>query len=889
MKDIFIAGSVTASDLVRQRNCHEYLVNKRLRICQSEEAFFYKHYVDLLINGEAGRLEELFNNFKREWYSMPAAYESARRKEEALAQRLFSYFDRRGLVRVEAGRTVCLDFNGGLDWAGIRFTQIKDEVLLAKDGDGKLRAIKIVRSMPYSMRVRREDNKPVNAPELIAMKAALISEYPDIICELWSVKASQDKADKLASDPGVVECAFNGFETKGALIQKLFDVLAFEGHKDCDACRFRKYCHIDVCEQTAAASSDTEKGAAASMRPALRLTDGQKDVVEHEDGPMVVVAVPGAGKTACLVERCVRLVENGVEPRHILLVSFTKKACQELKDRLCARLGSREIPNVMTLNAFGNDILLRNAALLGKRVKLATETDCKELIESVLSRHPAIPGISYDGLYLKYGLISTLYRWFLEIDKQGEDVFRGNHKGLAADTINAVLSVYSDYKEDYDRHSYISYDDQISLVNELFEKNNKLPQMMSRLYRYIMIDEYQDVNEAQAQMVDAIAKCHNNIIVVGDDDQSIYGWRGGSNKFMLNFAERYPDAVKIVLSDNFRSTKQILSACSGLIKANNGRRFEKTFVAHRDGKNPPCVFKNFNREQLPVIIGQANRAGFKNGDIAIIARKNKTLAEIADVLKSCDIACTSPRDYLVDDPVFTAIKDILTLTYRGKDDLALYRLLVMLGQKKEDLVRSVGYSSLFQQLEDCGLLYELSYTADADAAWQAFDENAEAVSELDRGYVLPCLKAGKIIYRAIKCTESRRVTAIKMIASIVYGTDMSQSPAITDLLDMADERGIVDLRELLDLMERMERFADEQQIEYGVNEDTVNILTAHSSKGKEYPFVLVYGLEDYDGDEESIRLLFVAMSRARNSLFLTEGPLMVSKLFPMLKEGMMIR
>lgn len=891
--NLFNAQRLSLKEVREMMSCKESLLNKRLNLSSADRDrhYFYKSYVSLLrhlsLSGIADYKTELCKHFdlyfKEEWYPFRVAYDAAKEKEEKLAIRFFDFFISRGFKILETNMPFSFDFSR-IDWINIRFSKISDKADFVVDDNGTIRVIKVVRSMPYSSRARKDENKPINAPELIGLKAGFIEKYPNCSVELWSICSSADKGMDLTDKFSFVSENFTGYNSKAALIGKLFESMSIVvAQKNCSDCIYSKFCAI----QSKLRVEDERTAQTTSKDIELRFTEVQEQVNNHVNGPMCVIAVPGAGKTACLVERCVRMIKNeNIAARNILLLSFTKKACSELVSRLQNRLGD-DIPKVLTLNSFGNDILIKNAGLLGHRAKLASDTTCKALIEQIFDSLPRIKGVSYEGMYSKYGIISSLFSWFKEIDLIGENAFIENHGNKDVENIIAAHKIY---KDSYAAKNYISYDDQIKLALDLLNRFPKVSAMMSKIYRYIMVDEYQDVNEEQALLIDTIAKHHNNLVVVGDDDQSIYGWRGSSNKFMLNFAERFDNTKTVTMSDNFRSTEQILSTCQLLISKNNGNRFEKTFVSHRTGINPPCVMRNFVKSHLPGVILQAEKAGFKRGDIAIIGRKNKTLSDISDDLAASGIASTSPKDYLVSDALFLAIKDVLTLAYKSVEDISLYRLLTLNGVPKHFLFNDNEYydRTLYEQLLDTDMIFSLEPSVAADASWNNFIPSTSDYLQMEYGNIIK--QAGAHIYNAIKVAALRRITsALPKIAAAIFGNGTENHPALLELINLADERGIADTHALLDFMNDMEKFSDEDRVSYSVNDNTVNLLTAHDSKGKEFPLVIVYGLEDYDDDEESTRLLFVAMSRAKKSLFVTEGPYATSKLLPYIKERMIVR
>ena len=888
----FNAHSISPREIVKQRGCSNYLINKRAYLMseETEKLFFYKKWLsEIKLSAMAKKdisslnVNAVFDNyFKRSWYEIPQAYITDYEKNLVYAERFISYFQERNL-KVLAVDVPCEIETGCLEWQNVQFNKIADTCdFVAHDpADGKIHVIKVVKSMDYSMKARKQTNKPVNAPELILLKASFIEKYPDCVCELWSIKSSQDSGTNIDTSfkSNVVLCDFNGFDTKEALKLFMFDVMAMSASKSsCENCIYSSYCSINSYREEISAETDKEKSKVLSY------TEEQMELIEHVDGPMKVLAIPGAGKTAALVARCKRLVEKGVDAKNILLVSFTKKACTELSERLRAVLGNN-IPKVLTLNSFGNEILVNNRVLMGKRYKLASEVDGKNLIKELMPSQVQISGVSYDGLYSKYGLISSLYTYFLEIEKVGKESFKEKYEEKK--DIDGIFSFYDSYRAEYQRRNWISYDDQIKISLNLLKEHPKISKKISSQYKYIMVDEYQDVNKEQADLVDTIAMHHQNLVVVGDDDQSIYGWRGGSNEFLINFEERFPTAKALKFCDNFRSTDKILSACQQLIGKNEGCRIAKTFIPHKMGDNKPCLFKNFSADAIPNIIRMANKAGFKNGDIGIIARKNKGVELISDTLNSAGIDTISPRDLLINDALYVSIRDVLSLAYNGIEDIPLYRLLRNLGAEQRAMVKISKYKgySLYEQLVSERYIYSLSGDEYEDFSPVEPDTN----NVLD-GLMFPVRNAGFKLYNALNQCQSRKVKeTIPAIAEALFGESAKKHSSLLALLDQAEERGIADTMKLLEFLNAAIMFSSTDGVDYNVSENRVNIMTAHASKGKEFPFVLVYGIEEFDEDEESTRLLFVAMSRAKKSLFLTEGPAGYAKLLPHIQHNIMVR
>lgn len=887
----FSAGYLTGKEIVKQRSCRKYLIHKRakLRSKVTDKLFFYKKWLSLIKSRrgdvDTDALSEIFETeFKAEWFDVPQGFETSREKEFLMAERFLNAFKEKKFQILGTDVPCEIKSSKPFLWQDVSFDTIRDTCdFIAKDGEGRIHLIKVVHSMDYSMRARTAVNKPINCPELVIMKAAFINEYPDAVCEMWSVK-SKDDTGLFVSDSfkkNIVSCSFEGFETKEALTLFLYDVMALEPEcSNCDSCIYREICQISDVRK-----DNVEEEVKAQVK-AMNFTSEQEELIEHVDGPMSVIAIPGAGKTAALVERCKRLIEKGVDARNILLLSFTKKAVEELRERLHLHLG-KNIPKVLTLNSFGSDILSNNWGMVGSRLKLASDTDCMGLIEELMPTQNNISGVSYDGIATKFGLVPTLYSYFKEIKEFGESAFI--EKYAEKKDVENILSFYNAYEAEYASRHLMSYDDQISMALNLLKGNEKLARMMSKIYRYIMVDEYQDVNSEQAELIDVIAKHHNNIVVVGDDDQSIYGWRGGSNRFLIDFPERYPAARTVVFCNNFRSTDKILTACQTLINKNNGSRIEKMFIPHRNGTNAPCLFKNFTPEAVPGVIIRANKAGFKNGEIAVICRKNKVVELVSRALEKQGIKSISPRDFLIDDPIWNGIRDVLSIASSEEekvDDFRLYRLLRILGVGPRSMVKIDTYKdcSLYEQLVGAHYMKSLF-----DGSYEGYAEEIPDPESIGDMLMVPVLNAGHKIYLAIKEVKaSRRMSeVIPKISNILFG--VSKHPAITALLEQADERGIADTFKLLTFMESCKRYSSTDGVDYATSDECVNVMTAHASKGKEFSFVLVFGVEEFDEDEESTRLLFVAMSRAKKSLFLTEGPSGYSVLVPALKKDVQVR
>lgn len=405
---------------------------------------------------------------------------------------------------------------------GGTFTELTDSVDFIYTLNGKATAVKIVNGEnKTSPRPRNLANLPKNKLELALTYLGLaVEETDDITVEEWYLTSKKDEPKKnffaeFNAKPGE-NIASASYTSKKEAKEILKNCLLTCEQRDCESCR-----HSAVCYKASAKmnlETKLAKDAVAAQPKEPRFTEAQKKVVAHGEGPMCVVAVPGAGKTTSLVHRLKRLLESGVSADEILFISFTKKAAGEIKERVEALLpeGS-EVPNIFTFNAFGYRLLKENKSLIGRQLCLASETDIKRMVEECLPFVPQIEGFSYKGARLERGIIPTAATWMQDIMQNGEEQFREKN---AKRDVDGILRLYQRYLKLFKDCGFITFDEQISLALKLLKEHPEVAKQLADKYRYIMVDEYQDTNGEQAELIYTIARHHNNLVVVGDDDQS---------------------------------------------------------------------------------------------------------------------------------------------------------------------------------------------------------------------------------------------------------------------------------------------------------------------------------------------------------------------------------
>ncbi|HEX8943726.1 MAG TPA: UvrD-helicase domain-containing protein [Gemmatimonadaceae bacterium] len=609
------------------------------------------------------------------------------------------------------------------------------------------------------------------------------------------------------------------------------------------------------------------------------LNPAQREAVLHVDGPLLVLAGAGSGKTRVLTTRIARLIDvEGVDPRHILAVTFTNKAAGEMRERVGRLLGSD--PGGMwvgTFHAIGARMLRASAHLVGRTpaFTIYDQDDSLSVIKRIMERHQ-IPAKQFTPRAIQSAVS----------DAKNALVTPTEYERLAMDPFaKAVVPVYRSLGEALQLANAVDFDDLLVLpVRMLQQHPEKLSSYRSR-FKYILVDEYQDTNRAQYEFIKLLGGEHGNVCVVGDDDQSIYGWRGADIRNILDFSKDFPDATVVRLEENYRSTPPILELANAVISANTAR-MGKTLRPTRSGGDPVTVVRSLDeRDEADFVVGEvmARRSGSSSlslNDVAVLYRTNAQSRAMEESL----------RRHAVNYRLIGAVR---FYDRREIRDLMAYLKLVANPADDEALRRAIGVpkrglgETTIEQLADASRERGVPIFEGAQRS-----EIVESLRPAARTALAEFVRM--ILALRERATEAAVDELLReLVESIRYGDYLrAEGPESAERLDnvrelitgaaelVADELGEVGLRPLDHFLQRATLVAEVDAL--GTDADAVSLMTLHNAKGLEFPVVFITGLEDglfplakaYDDPallEEERRLFYVGITRAERKLYVTHA------------------
>ena len=616
------------------------------------------------------------------------------------------------------------------------------------------------------------------------------------------------------------------------------------------------------------------------------LTDDQRAAVSHVDGPLLVIAGPGSGKTRVITRRVARLVALGIPAWQILALTFTNKAAGEMKKRVESMLPP-DVPGrrglvVSTFHAFCAMFLRRHAVECG--------VDPDFVIYDADDQRAAMKGALVEaGLDAKNFQPAAVHSKISNAKNQLVDAatFRDNAADFAA---RQVAKAYEAYEKILERNKALDFDDLLMRVALSLERNEELRRIASHRYRYVLIDEYQDTNRAQFAIARYIAGEHRNICVVGDPDQSIYRWRGADIRNILEFEESFEGAVTVALGENFRSTEHVVAAADALIRHNKRRKAKPLYTGLGQGEPIRIVRasdEHAEADEVSKAIVSANAAGLPWREIAVLYRMNSLSRVVEDALRRRQVPYRIVRGTAFYER--KEVKDLmayLRLTANVSDDVACARIVNV-------PARGIGDSSL-ARIERAAferkvsLLAALRFARDAGVADRTAKKMDEFAGMLARWRGL--LETGQPDALAAFVEMVLEESGLRDFADGTDGDDLDQRRAnLDEVVNAAGDFELPDdpsgaaptlLRALQGFLQSVALAADSDA--YDSESGAVTLMTLHAAKGLEFEFVAMVGCEEgllphmraREGDddiEEERRLCFVGMTRAKRQLLMTHA------------------
>ena len=605
------------------------------------------------------------------------------------------------------------------------------------------------------------------------------------------------------------------------------------------------------------------------------LNEEQKKGVLATEGPVLILAGAGSGKTRVLTHRVAYLIQKGISPYNIMAITFTNKAAGEMRERIdnMVEFGSEAIW-VATFHSSCVRILRRFADHIGYKTNFVIydADDSKTLMKHVLKKLEIDEKRYSPKMFLN--AISNAKNELMDPETflQGAmGDFNEEKKG----------QVYREYQEQLRSNNAFDFDDLIMKTVELFKRDGEVLKYYQEKFHYVMVDEYQDTNTAQFELVRLLSGGRRNLCVVGDDDQSIYKFRGANIYNILNFEMHYPDATVIKLEQNYRSTKKILAAANDVIRNNNGRK-EKTLWTEND-EGEPISLRQFESafEEAEFVVDDIERKARKNefsfGQSAVLYRTNAQ----SRLLEECFIRENVPYRIVGGVNFYSRkeIKDVLAYLKtidNAVDDIAVQRIINV-------PKRSIGQTTVNKAVmyaDSCGISF---YDAICDA--ENIPGIGSAANKL-KGFVLliqsfqSFLREGKTVPELVKevIEQTGYVNELRL-----EGTDEAKG-RIENIEELVSKAATYqnDAEEptLSGFLEEVALVADIDTLDTSL--ERVTLMTLHSAKGLEFPNVYITGMEDglFPNEmcmmdesemEEERRLCYVGITRAKEHLNLTSS------------------
>ena len=638
------------------------------------------------------------------------------------------------------------------------------------------------------------------------------------------------------------------------------------------------------------------------------LNDKQKEAAIHMNGPLLIVAGAGAGKTKTITHRIVNLIKEGVSPDRILAVTFTNKAAKEMRERVVAEIkknsngvGEQDsLPFVSTFHSLGVYIIKENARILGltKYFTILDEGDANNMIKEIL-KELGIDPKQYEPRKIK-NIISR---------EKGKFVHLSNYEENAINPLSRIVAqVWNLYEKKKMKENALDFDDLLLKATKLLQENLEIRKFYQNKWEYIHIDEYQDTNEVQYLMSKLLSENNKNIVVVGDADQNIYSWRGANLKNILNFEKDYPNAKIIMLEENYRSTKNILEAANVVIKKNVYRPDKNLFTNNETGEKIGLyealdeadeadfvatkileILDNFPDAKFSQVLGSPGPQPRPDHSKTFIEKTTESaniLSSVA-VLYRANFQSRVLEEAMLKYNVPYQVLGIKFFERKEIKDTLAYLRAALNPQSLSDIkriinfpARGIGKVTLAKIFANDIENLPIKMRVKINNFYETLEEIKKRIQSDKASQVIKfVVKKSGIEHELGNGTEEEmeRLENIKELATLALKYDnLEQGKGIEKLLEdasLASDQDSLIINHGKDVPTKVE---DPRLSKVG----TVKLMTVHAAKGLEFKYVFIVGLEDglfpyqrhgendIDSEEER-RLFYVALTRARNKLFLS--------------------
>jgi DNA helicase-2/ATP-dependent DNA helicase PcrA len=599
------------------------------------------------------------------------------------------------------------------------------------------------------------------------------------------------------------------------------------------------------------------------------LNKKQEEAVETLDGPLLIVAGAGAGKTKTITHRILNLIKSGVQPSKILAITFTNKAAKEMRERVFHLIESdktlnipisfTERPFISTFHALGVHIIKENSAVLGipRHFTILDRGDSKRIIKDALEE------LNYDTKQYEPGsILNAISR------QKGDGITLNSYRNNSKDFFQKLVAqVWERYEAVISKEKSLDFDDLLLKTAILLRTNPEIRKHYSSVWNYIHIDEYQDTNKVQYEIATLLAEDHRNICVVGDVDQNIYSWRGADITNLLNFEKEYPETKVILLEENYRSTQTILSAANNVIKKNLLRKEKNLFTKNTEGEKIELLISYTEQEEAR-IVAERSRELIENGtdprEIAVLYRANFQSRVIEEAFLNKNIP------YQVLGTKFFERKEV-------KDVISFIKASLN-RESTSDLVRivnvpprGIGKATILKVVtgQESTLGPSLKHKV------SVFLNLLEQIKSVAKNQTPSTLI--KFIIRE---------TGIENTYKNGSQEEQEKLENLRELVTVASQYDYLPVGEGIEkFLENSALATDQDELEN--NNNAVRLMTVHASKGLEFDYVFIVGLEEdlfphqrmnekdinQSQTEEERRLFYVALTRARKKVFLSYSQL----------------